>query len=226
MSKVKISAIGMLLAGSVLCSAQVTFTEYPVPTPGGFPVVITSGPDGNLWFTEGQNPNNFGNRGNTIGRITPAGVITEFVLPSIACGPQGITAGPDGNLWFAEYFAQKIGRITPAGVITEFPVPGAAYPFGITAGPDGNLWFAERFGNKIGRITTAGVITEFPASAGSPSPLGSPPGRTETSGSPGGQGTRSAELPLPEYSRSFRSSAAQLHTRSPRGRTAIYGSQR
>ena len=61
------------------------------------PVGITAGPDGNLWFTEGDV--------NTIGRISPAGIITEFSLPSHPTAKRdlvGITAGPDGNLWFAE----------------------------------------------------------------------------------------------------------------------------
>jgi hypothetical protein len=54
------------------------------------PYSITSGPDGNLWFTESNN----------IGRITPAGVISEFPIPS-GNTATGITSGPDGNLWVA-----------------------------------------------------------------------------------------------------------------------------
>ena len=83
---------------------------------------------------------------NTIGRITPAGVITHFSagLTSNAL-PQGITAGPDGNLWFTEKSKEGIGRITPAGVITEFTagLTADSGPNGIAAGPDGNLWFTE-----------------------------------------------------------------------------------
>src|SRR5947207_15947266 len=101
----------LLVCGSRPAQTQVTFTQFPVPTAGSFPDAIAAGPDGNLWFTESNNPNNFGNRGNQIGRITTAGVVTEFVIPSVACGPAGITAGPDGNLWFGEYFANRIGRI-------------------------------------------------------------------------------------------------------------------
>lgn len=71
-----------------------TITEFPT---GGNPQGITAGPDGNLWFTEG----------NKIGRMTPTGTITEF--PN---GAGAITAGPDGNLWFAETNASQIGRIT------------------------------------------------------------------------------------------------------------------
>jgi len=84
---------------------------------------ITSGPDGNLWFTEF---NSAGLAGNRIGRITPTGVVTEFSAGiSEGSAPNGITAGPDGNLWFTESDASRIGRITPSGVVSEFP-PTAA----------------------------------------------------------------------------------------------------
>jgi len=120
------------------------------------PIAFTVGPDGNLWFTEGN--------ANKIGRITTTGVVTEFPIPHSCSQPEFITAGPDGNLWFIEYEARKIGKITTSGVITEFSVPGSIPNslYMITAGPDGNLWFAELSRNQIGRITPAGVITEFP----------------------------------------------------------------
>ncbi len=71
---------------------------------------ITSGPDGNLWFTEGA-----ADTTDTIGRLTPAGSFTAFPLPtdgSDGSRPRSITAGPDGNLWFTEELAGEIGRIT------------------------------------------------------------------------------------------------------------------
>jgi len=123
-------------------------------TSAGGPRGITSGPDGNVWFTEIS--------GNKIGRITPAGVITEFLTPT-ASGPDGITTGPDGNLWYAGFNGNKIGRVTPAGVITEFAAGAVSGPALITSGPDGNLWFTEFNSHKIGKMTTAGVLTEFTA---------------------------------------------------------------
>ena len=56
---------------------------------------ITTGPDGNLWFTE------FGN--SRIGRLTTAGAFTEFAAGiTTGANPFGIAVGPDGNIWFAE----------------------------------------------------------------------------------------------------------------------------
>ncbi|MFG2336179.1 hypothetical protein [Streptomyces yangpuensis] len=126
--------------------------EYPLAA-GSAPGGITTGSDGNLWFTE------TGTR--KIGRLTPAGELTEFPLPGTTGDALGITAGPDGNLWFTD-ITGRIGRITTAGAVTEYALPpGGGQPFAITTGPDGNLWFTEDPGDRIGRITTAGVVTRY-----------------------------------------------------------------
>ena len=166
-----------------------TVTSIPIPLvglvqPGG----ITTGPDGNLWFTE--------TGADRIGRMTPAGVLTEFPLPAITVphevigsppGPTEITAGPDGALWFTGV-PGDVGRITTAGGVTEFPVPEVPPPAGspagtastpatlsaITTGPDGALWFTGVPG-EVGRMTMAGVVTEFTVPE-VPPPAGSPAG--------------------------------------------------
>ena len=125
-SRIRITGIVLtlflfVLFGSLTANAAM-IDEFPIPTAGSWPIGITAGPDGNLWFTENQGTV------TNIGRITPAGVITEFPIPTASSSPWAITAGPDGNLWFTEYTGNKIGRITPAGVITEFPMPTAWQP--------------------------------------------------------------------------------------------------
>jgi streptogramin lyase len=150
--------VAILLVSSAASSGQVV--GGPVSN-SGFrgPISITSGPDGNLWFTEA-----FGQTG----RITTSGVISE--LPG--GGGSSITRGPDGNLWFTVPQGNEIVRITTAGVLTEFFLPSFnTLPSTITSGPDGNLWFTESEGNKIGRITTSGVITEFALPSGPPPPV-------------------------------------------------------
>jgi virginiamycin B lyase len=152
------------------CVPSAGITEFGGLT-GGLAGAIALGPDGNLWFTEGEPTV------NRIGRLNPvSGAVSEFAVPTAGSGPTFITAGPDGNLWFTEGDASKIARITTAGVITaadEFATPTLnSGPAGITAGPDGNLWFAEEGVGKIGRITTAGVITEFATPTAASSPFG------------------------------------------------------
>jgi streptogramin lyase len=130
--------LAVLVLAAITCPAQVTITEYPIPTTNSRPELVCAGPDGNVWFTE--------RLGDKIGKITTAGVITEYPLAA-GSNPYGITTGPDGNLWFTEGGGNKIGRITPAGVITEYTIPTpSSFPGGITAGPDGNLWFIENGG--------------------------------------------------------------------------------
>ena len=154
-----------------LLSGQVAITEFPVSTAASDPLWITTGPDGNLWFTE--------NGSDNIGRIDPTThVITEFPIPTADSQPWGITAGPDGGIWFTESVGDKIGRIDPTTLaITEYPVPNAlATPETITVGPDGNLWFTEpKIGGigQIGRIDpTTHVITEFPVPTADARPIG------------------------------------------------------
>jgi virginiamycin B lyase len=139
----------------------------PIPIASGSePFGITAGPDGSMWFTEVK--------GNRIGRVTQAGLLTELDIPTAASGPTGIAVGPDGNLWFTEQAANRIGRLSaPVGPFAEFVVPTVASgPFWITAGPDGALWFTEREADRIGRITTSGEIEEFPTHTNPSSPAG------------------------------------------------------
>jgi virginiamycin B lyase len=81
-----------------------TVTEFPLPL-GSAPDAITTGPDGNLWFTDTGT--------KSVGRMTPAGAVTEFVVTDAYGKLGGITAGPDGNLWFVDAGKEEIGRITP-----------------------------------------------------------------------------------------------------------------
>ena len=104
---------------------------------------IVAGRDGNLWFTNGDN--------DTIGRITPSGVVTSFTHPTIA-DPTGITRGPDDNIWFTNTGSDSIGRITTAGLVTNYTGTGIDQPTGITAGTDGGVWFTNKGNNSLGRV--------------------------------------------------------------------------
>lgn len=118
---------GLLLAGLAatlaLRHAQATdgVTEYQVVTSHSSPNSITAGPDGNMWFAEG---NTLGS-GHQIGRITPAGVVSEWALPGTFSQPTAITPGPDGRIWFNEYAAGgNVGHIDIDGThLTELAIP-------------------------------------------------------------------------------------------------------
>jgi virginiamycin B lyase len=137
-------------------------TEYKLSY-GRNPYGITSGPDGNLWFTESG--------GNRIGTITTGGTVTEYDIPTSSSGPEGITSGPNSALWFTELRGDKIGEVTTGGSITEYSIPtAAAFPPSIAAGPDGNLWFTECNADAIGQLTTGGAFNSYPVPTGGAAP--------------------------------------------------------
>ncbi len=142
--------VGAVLAGPA--QGQVCAQEFALAQ-GSEPAGITTGSDGNVWFTEAV--------ANKIGRITPWGAITEFPLePQHGSSPVGITRGPDGALWFT-IESGRIGRITTSGQITSYTIdPGQ--PHGIVTGPDGALWFTYFNRPALGRITTGGVASLHP----------------------------------------------------------------
>ena len=136
-------------------------TNFDLPaldTPGA----IVAGPDGNLWFVDGDR----------VGRVTTAGVITLFPVAG-RNATSGIAVGPDGALWFGE--AGAIGRLTVDGTHTSYPDPSISRTSGITAGPDGALWFADAGNTTIGRIQ---AIDE-PIAPGAPGWVQATAGKTQ-----------------------------------------------
>lgn len=153
-------------------AADGTFTGYPLTGFGlnPLPYSLTTGPDGNIWFTVALKTLDGSPAGGAIGRMTPSGTMTAFPVPTGNAFDNAyglpITQGPDGNLWFCEQTAGKIAKITTSGAITEYQIPTSfSLPTGIAGGPDGNVWFTE-YNGKIGRVTPSGVVTEFPVGGG------------------------------------------------------------
>ena len=127
-------------------SPQHALTEFhdlaAVPTGG-----IEVGGDGNLWFA----------KGNAIGRITPAGVVTTFTAPTIS-SPLGLVLGPDGNIWFSNNGNNSIGRITPTGAVTNYTGAGIDHPTDLAVAPDGDIWFVNQGNHTLGRINLPPVV--------------------------------------------------------------------
>jgi streptogramin lyase len=150
------------------CLLSLAVNQFPIPTDGAVPSGITTGPDGNLWFTESN--------GNKIGEINPVThVVSEFAVPMAGSYPYMITAGPDGNLWFTEYYVSTIGEFNPSThAFSEYILPMTnSDPIGITVGPDGDLWFTEQGSNKIGEINpVTDVVSEFAVPTNGSQPYG------------------------------------------------------
>jgi streptogramin lyase len=179
----RIGLLALALMGVYRLAEAQAMTEFPIPDPNTYPVGLTAGLDGNVWFTQITRvfgPCGFGpppshpqvcasTTASAISRITPTGVITEFPIARSADNvqnqPVGITSDHFGNLWFTELPGAQIGRLTLGGVFNHFSAsPGIGYGDGgedIVPGPDGNLWFTSPEGS-IGQVTPAGVISEFP----------------------------------------------------------------
>ena len=134
-------------------------SEFAVPSGShSSPDGITTGPNGDLWFTE------YG--ADKIGTINSAThTFAQFPISTPNAQPFRITLGPDGNLWFTEFGADQIGTINATThVITEYPIlTPNAQPYGITAGPNNTIWFTEWDANQIGMINIGtGKVREFP----------------------------------------------------------------
>lgn len=140
-------------------------TPFDVPGTSGQELTqITSGPDGNLWFTLSA--------ANAVVKMTPDGtqtIYTNGITPNSQ--PKSLTTGPDGNVWFAEansYDASsslyRIGRITTDGVVTEFPTPvqPPSGSQGIVSGPDNSIWYTAALGGSIAKVSMDGTVTVFP----------------------------------------------------------------
>jgi virginiamycin B lyase len=182
------SACAIPCAATAYCAGgtcKSRFTEFTIGT-GSDPGYITTGADGNLWFTTGIDTG--GVASGNLGRLTPSGTSTLFPILSAVENPHnltvsstGIVSGPDNNIWFAAVGGDGkayISSATSSGVVTNYlfamtsPRPGR-----VTVGPDGNIWATITFSspqsgsNTFEVCTTTGSISEKTVQ-GSPDPYG------------------------------------------------------
>jgi len=144
------SAIGNATLAVGVRPPSASFSSFPTTA---YPMGITSGPDGALWFTEASR--------NVCDSSQDASNVTVTINPSTSIVVTG-TLPPGLTLLSCAVGTDSIGRISTSGVVTEYPLKTlGAGPFAITKGPDGALWFTENQAGQIGRITTDGRITEY-----------------------------------------------------------------
>jgi streptogramin lyase len=168
-----ISSSGCSLAisdGTTSYQIAVSNTLRPLGTPSiaheyattaNHPASITTGADGNLWFSEFS--------GVSVSSInsTGAGYTTHSLNSAGFQNPAGVALGPDGNVWAGDYNTNKVAQITPAGTITTFSGQTSNFTNYVSAGLDGLTWFSECAGTLVGSLSTTGTLHEVGGVAGS-----------------------------------------------------------
>ena len=132
--------------------AHADIVVQPIASP---PAHAVSGPDGNLWGSNGL-------YSGQVRRLSPTtGEVAEFPVPD--CAAAHFAAGADGNVWFAcdgDGTPARIGRATPAGQIDVFPVPSGQID-GLAAGADGTIWASysqQGVGTVVQRTASSGTV--------------------------------------------------------------------
>ena len=91
-----------------LMSVLSGITEYSITTGSSGVTNLTTGPDGNIWFTEHDV--------NKVAKISPqTTTVTEYSLTGGSTGPTDIVAGSDGNLWATFTGSSEIAKISTSG---------------------------------------------------------------------------------------------------------------
>ena len=152
------SIVGSSITNTFAISPQPAVTTYPGGnTNNGCCLSITLGPDGAVWYTNGD---------NSIGRISTGGAVSTFGTPSTAL-PFVIVAGPDGALWFSDGSAgaTDIGRLTTSGAYSSCSGGDLAQGSVLVAGSDGNLWVSGLNGTIVRVVPGTCAQTVFGSSS-------------------------------------------------------------
>jgi virginiamycin B lyase len=134
--------------------------EIPLP-PNTLPFALTSGPDGNIWFSTNSG----------VGKLAPSSSTPTLYTLNVTGRPTGITSGPNNQIWFSESFGHRVGHIaTDGSAFQEIPLPVPSASFGpgeVAMGSDGNIWtVGQAFSNAAAissfvRITPTGEASFF-----------------------------------------------------------------
>jgi len=183
--------IGRITPGGVISSFAVRLPKTHSDIIGGNELTaITTGPDGNIWFT-GDYPNNQSKFQSLVGRVTAKGQVQLFELPSsLTAGSSSannssyptdidsLISGPDGKLWFAamDHGKPGIARISTGGKLAQF-IP-ANIQGDLNAGPDRRVWFfgsdqESPMNSQLALATRSGIVVtrdlpQGPVSYGNP----------------------------------------------------------
>jgi len=152
-----IAALSLALCATAQAAPIGALKLYRVPTPDSDPRAITTGSDGNRWFTESSEflP-------ATIGRITPAGEITEFGPACPFCILTDIAQGPGDVLYYTSN-DPILGRITTSGeFLGAIPMPNSIALAGDIAVHGNEIWITDFNNDVLWRYdVAAGQFTQF-----------------------------------------------------------------
>ncbi|MGC2243281.1 MAG: hypothetical protein WBA06_06605 [Candidatus Aquilonibacter sp.] len=130
------------------------------------PYGITSGPDGNIYFTDS----------GTVEVIQPNNNVplAQYVVSGNLFD---ITTGSDGALWITDQSIGGVDRMTTTGIVARYPFTGT--PQGIAPGPNGLMLIADNTSGGVWTLDTGGLFTILPFSpSGTPSEVTWVPGGT------------------------------------------------
>jgi sugar lactone lactonase YvrE len=160
------------------------------------PEDLTIDAAGNLYIADGA--------GNSVRKITPAGVVTTLAGAAQSGTTNGtgsaarfnylagIAVDPAGNVYVGDYNNNAVRKITPAGVVTTLAgsagtraanigfVDGTGTaarfnaPAGLAVDAAGNVFVADSSNNAIREITAAGVVTTVAGLANAPENIDGP----------------------------------------------------
>jgi virginiamycin B lyase len=139
--------------------------EYAIPEQNAFPVGLTIGPDGEVWYYDPVQ--------HKIGRVAQDGSITAFEGPqklNPGLSATGMAAGLDNSLWFTDIGQNALFKFdlrTKAWKRYDIPTP-TAHPQSVRVARDGSVWFMMTAIGKLGRFkdgafTTVDLKNERPA---------------------------------------------------------------
>lgn len=153
-------AFGPVTASVAHAQAVGSGTLFPT---SNRPFFVTSGPDGNLWFTDLHN----------LDQLTTTGTETDNPNPGFL--NVQLAAGDDGGLYQTSIYPHPaiVKMDTSARVVWQIPIANVG---GMAPGPDGNIWFTVQGSNNngmIGFVTPSAHYKEFmlPTAAGVPASI-------------------------------------------------------
>ena len=130
--------------------AEISFTEWQMPTLGQRSRDPIQADDGSIWWA--------GQFGNLIGRLNPVtGEMKEYKLPPNAL-PHSVWLDDQGIPWYTGNKNGTVGKVDPeTGKVTEYkmPDPAAKDPHTAVFDKKGILWFTLQNSNMVGRLDPA-----------------------------------------------------------------------